>query len=471
MLNGHCGRPYLQRFSEHEQLLRDWDMKRFFPAVSGPARRHRRLESESAVSAAPQRSREAPEPGTAGRLRQWVRRREKTDLELTATRSAAGAAGLAKSCSEPAPFEPPVAVQRTRGRAAGGGVVKGGDIALYLRAGLQFAALTCPLLHPNDDSTETAPDLIACSDDLARRATWHLGPDLGSDHLPMVAQVATSNHGSRCIRKPRWSFKKADWAAFQAECEAAFEEAEPSLSTQELSTLFVNVLHQASVHHIPRGARADPKPWALDPELREAIAERREARRLIRRDDPSSKARWVEAKRRAASVERRVTQAHFRDFVGTTLNKPASLGKVAKILKKWEGAPDDHRPGEAMEDGDRLLVTDAQKASAFNRTYAHVSREKRSVEDNLGRLIQEVQDGWNRPRSRRLHTPDGQSAQKFVLLAFDFSRAYDTVDHRLLRARLLDQGLPRCFVRWVWQFIRDRRACLELNGTRSSERI
>ncbi|XP_043226374.1 serine/threonine-protein kinase mig-15-like isoform X2 [Amphibalanus amphitrite] len=94
-----------QRFSEHEQLLRDWDMKRFFPAVSGPARRHRRLESESAVSAAPQRSREAPEPGTAGRLRQWVRRREKTDLELTATRSAAGAAGLAKSCSEPAPFE------------------------------------------------------------------------------------------------------------------------------------------------------------------------------------------------------------------------------------------------------------------------------------------------------------------------------------------------------------------------------
>ncbi|KAF0290009.1 hypothetical protein FJT64_011774 [Amphibalanus amphitrite] len=87
----------------------------------------------------------------------------------------------------------------------------------------------------------------------------------------MVAQVTTSNHGSRCIRKPRWSFKKADWAAFQAECEAAFEEAEPSLSTQELSTLFVNVLHQASVHHIPRGARADPKPWALDPELRNDI--------------------------------------------------------------------------------------------------------------------------------------------------------------------------------------------------------
>ena len=77
-------------------------------------------------------------------------------------------------------------------------------------------------------------------------------------------------------------------------------------------------------------------------------------------------------------------------------------------------------------------------------------REGRSVEDNLGRLIQEVQDGWNRPKSRRKDTPDGHFVQKYALLAFDFSRAYDTVDHRLLRARLLDQGLPGCLVQWVW---------------------
>ena len=93
------------------------------------------------------------------------------------------------------------------------------------------------------------------------------------------------------------------------------------------------------------------------------------------------------------------------------------------------------------------------------------------MEDSLGRLIQEVQDGWNRPKSRRKNTPDGHSAQKYALLAFDFSRAYDTVDHRLLRARLLEQGLPRCLVQWIWQFLRDRRARVELNGTRSGERV
>ena len=471
---------------------------------------------------------------------------------------------------------------------------------------------------------QTAPDLAACSTSLAARATWRLGTDLGSDHLPMVVEVHTSVHRPGRIRKPRWAFKKADWAAFQAECEAAFEEAEPQQTVQELSSRFTEVLHRASVRHIPRGARADPKPWALDPELSEAIAERREARRQLRRDVPSTKTRWIEAKRRAASVERRASQEHFRDFVSSTLNKPASLGRVAKTLKRWEGAPDEHRPGEAMEDTaiDRLLVTDTEKATAFNQTYAFVSRqvrdkkldraaqraaslhrsctscdgartgccgefsmdeltrqlqrcqlrkspgpdeltaehlkhlgpiarqtllrlinkswtegtvpsewrratiipipksgkdkrllasyrpialtshiaklaerlvlarltyvsdqlqlvppeqvgfrEGRSVEDSLGRLIQEVQDGWNRPKSRRKNTPDGHSAQKYALLAFDFSRAYDTVDHRLLRARLLEQGLPRCLVQWIWQFLRDRRARVELNGTRSGERV
>ena len=40
----------------------------------------------------------------------------------------------------------------------------------------------------------------------------------------------------------------------------------------------------------------------------------------------------------------------------------------------------------------------------------------------------------------------------------------------MFRARFLDQGLPRCLVHWIWQFLRDRRACVKHNGTRSGER-
>ena len=88
-------------------------------------------------------------------------------------------------------------------------------------------------------------------------------------------------------------------------------------------------------------------------------------------------------------------------------------------------------------------------------------------------LIQQVQDGWQIPRSRKKNPPDGETAQRFVLslTAFDFSRAYDTVDHHLLRVRLLHQGLPLCLVRWIWSYLRDRRAHVTVNGCKSRDRI
>ena len=51
-------------------------------------------------------------------------------------------------------------------------------------------------------------------------------------------------------------------------------------------------------------------------------------------------------------------------------------------------------------------------------------RRGHSAEENLGRLIQEVQDGWNRPPPRG-RPSDGKTAARFVLTAYDFSRAID----------------------------------------------
>lgn len=75
------------------------------------------------------------------------------------------------------------------------------------------------------------------------------------------------------------------------------------------------------------------------------------------------------------------------------------------------------------------------------------------------------------PKSRHSRPPDGQTAQKYVLVAFDFAHAYDVVDHHLLRVRLLEMGLPNCTMAWIWQWLRDRRVKVELNGVLSSERI
>lgn len=622
-------------------------------------------------------------------------------------------------------------VRRARGRVTGAEVVKGGDVALYVRAGLHFNTLDDRMTAANDDTTEvcgirllgskttntnhnltiinayrppiratdddridhfdprvfptdnetllvgdvnahhpswdiacdtpdtvgdriagwmdgigwgplntgaptftsyrtgghSAPDLVACSADLARRASWTTGPDLGSDHLPMVVVVRSSAVRPPRIRKTRWAHHKADWRAFMDGCEAALTGAEPARTVQGAACRLTSVIRQEAARHVPRGARADPRPWALHPALREAVQARQTARREIRPDDPDSKERWIHAKRRAAEIEERVSREQFQEFVSTTLNRPASLGRISKILKKWEGATDEeHRGGQAMHDGERLLVSSKQKAEAFVRMYAGVSRHVRhkridrtakrkmtqpaarlcqecqdqrtevcapytmteleqqlrgtklkkapgpdgitnemlrhlgpkmkeellriinlswktgevprewrvatvipipkakkdkkllgsyrpialtsnvskltermilarmthivesrgllppeqvgfragrSVEDSIGRLVQEVQDGWQRPsvgKKTAGNRMDGSTAQKYVLVAFDFARAYDVVDHRLLRVSLIEQGLPLCLVRWVWQWLRDRRVRVEVDGTLSGER-
>ena len=473
---------------------------------------------------------------------------------------------------------------------------------------------------------QTAPDVAACSTELARRTTWTLADSLGSDHRPMVMKIRSGFSSDQRIRSPRWAYKKADWGAWSAACEAALAEAPPPrTSAQKLCTLFTSALQKASSRFIPRGSRANPKPWAADPEVEEAIANRRSAAELIDRADPTTIERWREARRHAADVEARVARDRFREMASTELNRHASFGKVTRMLKRWEGAADDdHRDGQAMRHNERLLVKDKDKADAFCATYAWVSRkvrvpkidrrakedlrrhrppscrecdgarqgccgdftqeelnrqlqvlklkkspgpdsisnemlkhlgpvatsallrvintswqegqvptewrraaicpipkagkdkskigsyrpialtshlaklaerlilarlnhvaaerglippeqvgfrEGRSVEDHLGRLIQQVQDGWQLPRSRKKAPADGETAQRFILTSFDFSRAYDTVDHHLLRVRLHKQGLPLCMINWIWSYLRDRRAHVIVNGCRSRDRI
>ena len=66
----------------------------------------------------------------------------------------------------------------------------------------------------------------------------------------------------------------------------------------------------------------------------------------------------------------------MKDYVSTQLNKPQNLGRVHQTLKMREGASNNtYTKGETMEDGYRTLVTESEKASALNRTYATVSKQ------------------------------------------------------------------------------------------------
>ena len=87
-------------------------------------------------------------------------------------------------------------------------------------------------------------------------------------------------------------------------------------------------------------------------------------------------------------------------------------------------------------------------------------RPGRSAEDQVLRLAESVCARFEHQREKRT-----------VLALVDFSRAFDKVWHIGLIHKLLRAGIPECCVRWIRQFLSDRRARVRLQGANSKQRI
>ena len=72
--------------------------------------------------------------------------------------------------------------------------------------------------------------------------------------------------------------QESELARLPGESEGAWTPGEgedpPPRSVQEQADRLEKIILTAAGRHILRGARADSRPWALDPELGEAVRER-----------------------------------------------------------------------------------------------------------------------------------------------------------------------------------------------------
>jgi hypothetical protein len=83
-------------------------------------------------------------------------------------------------------------------------------------------------------------------------------------------------------------------------------------------------------------------------------------------------------------------------------------------------------------------------------------RVGRSVEDQLLRLTQDIDDGF-------------QGKEKTVLALFDFARAYDKVWRDALFWKLMEFGIDRRMVSWLQSWMANRMACVSVQGVWSRE--
>ena len=83
------------------------------------------------------------------------------------------------------------------------------------------------------------PDIAACSTSLARRPTFSTGLDIGSDYLPMIVDIGTTAARPSRISEAGLAHHKADWQAFQEDCEAVLTGAEPARIVREATALLL----------------------------------------------------------------------------------------------------------------------------------------------------------------------------------------------------------------------------------------
>ena len=101
----------------------------------------------------------------------------------------------------------------------------------------------------------------------------------------------------------------------------------------------------------------------------------------------------------------------------------------------------------------------AESKGLFNHQQAGF-RKGRGCEDQIARVIQAIQDGFN-----------SKPMKRSILVLLDFSKAYDTVwRERLLLTMLEDEG-PSEILRWLRNFLENRQARVQFNEEKSRSRF
>ena len=132
------------------------------------------------------------------------------------------------------------------------------------------------------DNSSTAPDLTIASDNCLTTCSWAVDISLGSDHLPIHISMTTEIEKCHAPNKTFVNFKKADWASFTSQTEAAFSRTTTNSDVHQSEKTFRNIINKAAKQHIPAGRI--PKTFNAMPTQTAKLVEERDK---IRRENPA----------------------------------------------------------------------------------------------------------------------------------------------------------------------------------------
>ena len=188
--------------------------------------------------------------------------------------------------------------------------------------------------------TTSCLDLCFPVNRLLGLGSFSVGPDVGSDHLPLCCSFSLALNKYSVLGPPRWDLKRAHWAGWHVDlCNSDYGIVLPAPATA-LNDDLCSRIDEASRSHIPvtTGSRVRHRrtPW-WDAECSKAVAHRRRARNKLSRSPTVVN---LIAYKRSTAVARHVIKskkvASWRSYVNT-LSLDTPVAQVWRTIRSMNG--------------------------------------------------------------------------------------------------------------------------------------
>ena len=217
------------------------------------------------------------------------------------------------------------------------------------------------------DGSRSILDLAMASRPLARKCDWSIADDpMGSDHFPVTVTVGEGILAEE-THQPRWLFKRADWGAFKAGCQATVTAdligGEVETSHSEYVSALLTVAEECIPKSKPSRRPRDVPYWSDS--CTEAVKARSKAKtRMMRTKDHADASEYRRLKGVTQRTIRDAQRTHWKDYC-TSLSDRSKLGQVWKTVRRMSGVKSKKSiPTMKSRDNQLCRITRARRSSS-----------------------------------------------------------------------------------------------------------
>ena len=228
----------------------------------------------------------------------------------------------------------------------------------------------------------SAPDVTLAGRALRHGAKWTTQEYRGSDHLPIAFAVQSEHHPTRTRRgRPRYNYRKADWARFREELDAIIDTwTDTAITVDARSTRLNTAILKAAGRAIPYGARKGPNKAFWNDTCEKARNDCRTARREAERTKTEQAIHSYNTQKRRTE---KTIQEEYRKFLEEKIGNMNKETDLYRTLDAIQGRRPNAKPAATIErpstndqrhQPSHPARNDKEKANLFCQIYASVSR-------------------------------------------------------------------------------------------------